>query len=263
MKTAIIISKKDPASLNIKDCLLEKYPFKENNDVYTLEDINIYTIEEESIYSENIDKKIRADLFIFATKHESTSKINSLSVHVPGNWSKAELGGKDRELCVAPVSLIKEILLELEKSNIDYEKIQEVTHHGPFLQKPCLFIEIGSTLSEWTNKEAGEIIATTIMNVLQKPTKKYKIAVGLGGLHHSPIFKKVILRTDITIGHICPKYMLENLDIEMLKQAIEKNVEKVDLILLDWKGLGQYKQKVLDLVKETGLPYERTDKIND
>ena len=57
--------------------------------------------------------------------------------------------------------------------------------------------------------------------------------------------------------------MLENLDIEMLKQAIEKNVEKVDLILLDWKGLGQYKQKVLDLVKETGLPYERTDKIND
>ena len=153
MKTAIIISKKDPASLNIKDCLLEKYPFKENNDVYTLEDINIYTIEEESIYSENIDKKIRADLFIFATKHESTSKINSLSVHVPGNWSKAELGGKDRKLCVAPVSLIKEILLELEKSNIDYEKIQEVTHHGPFLQKPCLFIEIGSTLSEWTNKE--------------------------------------------------------------------------------------------------------------
>ncbi len=262
MRTAIIISKKDPASLNIKDCLLEKYNFREINNIYTLGDIDIYTIEEESIYANNIDKKIKADLFIFASKHESNSKINSLSVHVPGNWSKAELGGKDRKLCVAPASLIKKAFnIMNELNNTGYEVTLEPVHHGPYLEKPAMFIEIGSTEEAWKSKRAGNIIAKTIYRTLSSKTHEYRTAIGIGGTHYPHTFNRIMLETDIAIGIICPKYHLSNLDEEMFSQAIKKTLEKIDFILLDWKGLGQYKQKVLDLVKEAGLPYERTDKI--
>ena len=55
--------------------------------------------------------------------------------------------------------------------------------------------------------------------------------------------------------------MLDKLDEEMIKQGIEKNNEKVDFVLLDWKGLGQEKQKIIDLLKKLNIKYERTDQI--
>ncbi len=269
MQTAIIISKKDPAGLNIKENLLELFPFQktteifDNNFVYQLKDIKIYTTEKESIYCENIDKQINADLFVFATKHEAASKINSLSVHAPGNWGKAEFGGKDKKLCIAPASLLKMALLKLEKlaKNTEWEIVQECTHHGPYLEKPCMFIEIGSSLEQWQNKKAGQIIAKTILHILTEKIPNYKIAFGIGGLHHTPIFKKVMLNTEYSFGHVCPKYQLDNLDKEMLKQALDKTKEKVDLIVIDWKGLGQYKERIINLLKELNLEYKKAKEL--
>ncbi len=234
---AIITSKQDLAGVNIAE-ELKKEPLEKYN-------AELYEVEEKSVNAENIDKKIEADLFIFATKHESKSGIPSLSVHSPGNWGIAELGGKDNELCICPASYLKEALIFLEKNNtINYDIVQECTHHGPFLEKPCFFIEIGSTEKEWKNKEAGKIITKTIIYLLKNKPKQYESAVGLGGLHTTPNFKKIILNSDIAIGHVCPKYNLENLNENNLKQAIEKTIPKSELIILDWKGLKEHKEKV-------------------
>lgn len=250
METVIIISKKDIASLNIKDHL-------------TKFNLNICTIEKESIYAENIDKEIKADLFIFATKHQSKTGIPSLSVHSPGNWSKAEFGGKDKTLCRAPASLLKTAFLEINKlkQDLNYEVVMEITHHGPFLEKPCMFIEIGSSSPQWKDKLAGEVIANAINNIVSKPTEKYRIALGIGGLHTCPNFNKILLNTDIALGHICPKYMLPHLTEDLISQAIEKTQEKVDFILLDWKGLGKEKQRVKEMLNNLNLEYKRTDKL--
>jgi D-aminoacyl-tRNA deacylase len=265
MEFAILVSKTDPAGMNIKEHLL-KNNFKESgefqeNKVYSLDNIKIYTLNKESIYNENIDKEIKADLFIFATTHSATSKINSLSAHAPGNWNKAELGGQEKKLCIAPASYLKLALIELEKAKIEFEKIQECTHHGPYLEKPVMFIEIGSSLEQWQNKQAGEIIAKTIMKILTTEIPKYKIAFGIGGPHHTPNFKKIILNSDIAIGHVCPKYMLEFLDKEIIKQAIEKTYPKAELVLIDWKGLGPYKQKIKEMLEELKVPYKKTKEI--
>ena len=239
---AIITSKQDLAGINIAEELK-----KENLEKYNAK---LYEIEEYSIDAEDIDKKIQADLFIFATKHESKSGIPSLSVHSLGNWGKAELGGKDSELCICPASYLKEALIFLEKNNtINYDIVQECTHHGPYIEKPCFFIEIGSVEEQWKNKEAGNMIAKTIMYLLENPPKEHRTAVGLGGLHTTPNFKKIILNSDIAIGHVCPKYNLENLNEDNLKQAIERTLPKSSLIILDWKGLKQYKEKVKQLVE--------------
>ncbi len=112
MKIAILTSKPDLAGMNIKDSLLELSPFNQagefqNNPVYELNNTKLYTLNKESIYNENIDQEIEADYYIFATKHESASKIPSLSMHTQGNWSKAEFGGKDRTLAPAMPNYLK------------------------------------------------------------------------------------------------------------------------------------------------------------
>lgn len=141
MKTAIIVSKVDPAGMNIAGFLE-----KEN-----LDNAKLYFVEKESIFNENIDKEIEADLFIFATKHQSAKGVHSLSCHSLGNWDKAEAGGKERTLCIAPAVLLKEAFVELSKAGKEMhnEITLEVTHHGPYMEKPCMFIEIGSDKDNW------------------------------------------------------------------------------------------------------------------
>ncbi len=237
---AIITSKQDLAGINIAEELE-----KENLEQYNAKH---YIIEEKPVYAEDIDKKIDAELFIFATKHASKSKIPSLSVHSPGNWGKAGLGGKDNQLNICPANYLKEALIFMEKNNtINFDIVQECTHHGPYLEKPCFFIEIGSTEEQWKNKEAAEIIVRAILHLLKNKPKQYISAVGLGGLHTTPNFKKIILNSNIAIGHVCPTYNLDNLNKSNLTQALENTVPESSLIILDWKGLKQYKEKVKEL----------------
>ncbi len=264
MQTAIICSQQDTAGLNIKDKLLQMYDFKEEgyfeeSRYYRLKNIGLYTTEHDSVDCENVDEKIDADLFVFATKHESKAGIPSLCVHTQGNWGSADYGGKPRTLCVCPASYLKEGFRKIHELAGDsgYDIIQEVTHHGPFLEKPSFFIEIGSNKERWEDESAARIIAKTIMHLIEEKPN-YRTAIGIGGLHHSPNFKKIILDTDIAMGHICPKYQLKNLDIEMVNQAIAKTRPSPEMVILDWKGLSGYKNKMKKIIDQIKLPIKRT-----
>jgi len=266
MSYAIIVSEGCPAGMNVKECLLEMYKFKEesafeHHPLYTHKLANLYSIDKLHIYAENIDKTIPEDILIFATTHSSKEKVPSLSCHVPGNWGKAELGGKDNQLCIAPALLLKKAYLELKNHHLpDHQVTLEVTHHGPYLEKPVMFIEIGSSKEHWGDRKAGEIIAHTIMKLVDgNDLQNQKVAVGIGGTHYCYNFNKVVERTDIAIGHVCPKHSLEDFSEEMLKQAISQTKEVVDLILIDWKGLGGEKEKIKSIVEKFDI---ETKKIN-
>lgn len=274
MKTALIIWKDCPAGNNVKNHLINEFNFKKTNDsfdnnpIYQLnDDIKLYTINTKHINAENIDKNIEADRFIFSTTHRSEAGTASFSVHAPGNWNRAEMGGQKREICIAMPTLMKQAYLKLKKQNNleEFNVTMECTHHGPYLEKPCMFIEIGSTEKQWTNQEAGRIVAQTITTVLVgnkngNTEKKYEVAFGIGGPHYCNNFNKILERTDIAVGHVCPKYALESLDEIMIKQGVEKSQEKVDFILLDWKGLGKEKQRITELLKKLNIEFKRTDK---
>ncbi len=220
--------------------------------------VKLFLKDKDSVYLENIDQEINCDMIIFPTMHQSKSGIHSLSVHTQGNWGQAMLGGKERELGVSPACWLKSAMkiLEVKAQELHYEVIQEVTHHGPSLNVPSMFIEIGSSIEEWTNKNAGKLIAETIIELLEMKIPNYKTAVALGGLHHMPSFKKIIIDSNIAIGHACPKYNLENLDREMILQAMNKTIPKADLVIVDWKGLGEYKEKIKEILK--GIKWMRT-----
>ena len=263
MKFALIVSQKDSAGLTVKQSLLDEGFLAlgenfEKSPVFELAIRNnqakLYTTEQDSIYCENIDKEIDADIFIFATKHQSAAGIHSLSVHPIGNFGKAEFGGKDKTLCRAPAFYLKTAYqLLTEYNTLSHEVIHESTHHGPYMEKPSMFIEIGSSPEEWKNPKAGRILAKTIIDLISAPKKQYKAAFGIGGLHHAPNFKKMILESDISLAHLCPKHHSMNLNSELIMQGIEKSIPKTEIIVLDWKGLGGEKERIKELLSSVAV----------
>jgi D-aminoacyl-tRNA deacylase len=255
MKFAVLYSKKDLAGVNIAQELKDHY----------LPQTPIIEMKKESIFNEDIDKDIRLkdmDFLIFATKHQSKEKIPSLSLHAPGNWRNADFGGKSGKICPTSSLALKFLFQKLNENSQDKNVTLECTHHGPLIDKPCCFIEIGSDEAAWKDKELGKIIAKTIADFQNFKKTKYKTAIGIGGPHYCPNFNKIQKNSDIAISHIIPEYVLP-LTRPMLEEAIAKTKEDIDLILVDWKGCGksEEREKVIEIIEKIGIGWERTSKI--
>ena len=277
---AIISSSKDAAGANTRSSLIELFGFESIGEKFDDADvmqfnkiegkkIRLYLINEDLIFAENIDKRISADIYIFASKHRSKENTPSFAVHSIGNWRKAEFGGKEKALCPCSAILLKNLYLSLMQNShffgksADFELTMEATHHGPYMEKPAVFVEIGSTEKEWNDKQNGDVIAKTIMGALEREreNQNYESCVVLGGTHYTQAGNKAMGRTNYAVGHVCPKYALEHLDEEMLLQAISKTIPNPKIVLLDWKGLGKEKQKILNLLKNIKMEFKRIDKI--
>ena len=250
MKYAIITTEKNEASKNIKKAL----------ERYDLKDSEIYTFSDHTYNLEDLDMDV--DAFIFPTKHESESKKKTLTVHITGNFNDNKFGGKKRTLSLGSGLLLKKAFLLLNKYNdLDYEVSLEATHHGPDLNKPHFFIEIGSSEEEWKDEKAAEVIARVIKDVVNSDVKEEKVCIGLGSGHYCSNFNKILLNSDIAISHICPKHNLPFFNKRMLKEALEKTSEKVDFILLDWKGMGKEKARIITLLEDENIEYKKTKDI--
>ena len=103
MNIAIIIDKKDPAGINIRNKLISQEVFMPINLYFEEEKVykydNAYLLMANKILDKNsicheIKEVLDIDpqLLIFATKHASKSGIPSLTAHTPGNWDIAEMG---------------------------------------------------------------------------------------------------------------------------------------------------------------------------
>ena len=163
---------------------------------------------------------------------------------------------------MAAYNTFKHFFQNLDKLNdSDYKVTLEVTHHGPFIKTPSLFIEIGSTEKEWKDPKAGEVIAKTIIDSIKtfKKTKKYKIAFGIGGPHYSPNFNNIQLGDKFALSHVMPEYSLP-LTENLLNELKTKTVESIGVAVVDWKGIGKAdsRNKVGELLEKSGLEIIRT-----
>ena len=272
-KYLVVASKKDKAGINITTHLSQ---FRKNPVLLGMQTeskgFDFYLVEDEILFTENLDmEKInKYDFIIFASKHKSEKGKKALTVHAPGNFRGRDFGGQAGKICKSSALFQKQIFEKLksnsEKYNFkDYDVTLEATHHGPLIDKPCVFIEIGSTENEWTNRKAGFIIAKTISETIQefKENPYNEIAVAIGGPHYCPNFNKIQLKSNIAISHIIPQYSFP-LTEEMVKEAIEKTEEEVDFVVLDWKGLGpsEQRQQVLDVLDKLYVSYKRTSEVS-
>jgi len=222
---AIIISKKDIASVNISKVLLSSYDWDKNGNIYIYDDRLLYFIEDEHLYHDNVDVEIEKlgysiDTIIFASRHSSKEERKTLSVHPIGNFGKAEYGGKDGKLVKTNARLMRNALelLKEKSTDTDYETSYEATHHGPWLETPAFFIEVGSTERQWNDMEACRIVAEVIMEMKEA---NYGVAIGVGGGHYAPRFTDIAMKNGIAFGHIAARYALPYLDEEMLIKMVE------------------------------------------
>jgi D-aminoacyl-tRNA deacylase len=112
--------------------------------------------------------------------------------------------------------------LRKEADGLDYEVTFEVTHHGPYLETPTLFIEIGSSEATWEAPEAGQAIARSLLNV---QLSDYPVAMGIGGGHYAPRFSESSLAKKIDFGHMLPNYAFDLSDREALADMIRRGME--------------------------------------
>ena len=232
---------------------------------------DFYLVEEDMLRNENLDlERINEyDFVIFASKHVSEKGGKTLSVHSPGNWRNANFGGESGKVCPASAIFQKQIFEKLnetaKKFHLDnYDVTMEATHHGPLIDKPCLFIEIGSTETEWRDRRAGFVIAKTIQEAIETFNENpYNVvAVGIGGPHYCPNFNKIQLNSNVAISHVIPGYVMPITE-EMIKEAVDKTSEDIDFVVLDWKGLGkaENRQEVIDILEKNYISWKKSGDI--
>jgi len=269
MRFAIAYSKLNSAGINIVERLKE---------ISFTPQFPIIELKKETIFSEDITEKkypeLRGiDFLIFASTHRSAKGNPSLSLHAPGNWRNADLGGEAGKVCKTSAFVLKYLFQELNKNyeeskntlTQEYSITLEVTHHGPLTNIPCCFIELGSCEEQWKDKDAAKIIAKTILSLQNYPNThidNWQAVIGIGGPHYAPNFNKIQLNSNYALSHIIPEYALP-LTESMLKQAEEKTLEQIKEVLIDYKGSGnsESRQNILNIIEKHGLKVKRTDKV--
>lgn len=247
MTVFLVSSVEDPAGTNIKSLLLENSPWEnigvfEQNPVYkniTINDIYLVTIKGRTIRQEHLDKKLeevlhlKATQIIFTTRHRSKTGEPTLTVHPIGNYGLAEFGGTTKTLVPSAPRLMTQLLRLIQKNliktTLQYKVCYEVTHHGPFLETPTFFAEVGSTETQWQKKEPASIIAQSLLELLSKYREEkdlpseIPVLVGIGGGHYAPRFTEIVFQKNAAFGHMIPSYHIEegNITIEMLEKAIQ------------------------------------------
>lgn len=267
-------SKKDTASVNISKQILGNYSFKpckekfKEAQVYVAnicnQEVRLAVLEDELVYAQNLtDFSPKPTLIIFLSRHSSESGTPTLSVHTPGNLGPASLGGIAGKVSISPANAMRTALKAMatlaKEKQINYKVSYECTHHGPSLDRPAMFVELGSSPTQWMDLEAAEVVARAAIKAISSfELEEAQTVLGIGGPHYNEKFTRIALEGNIAFGHIIPKYAIQEIDENILRQCVEKTLEKVELAVLDWKGIkGEDKQPLLKMLKNIGIKIQK------
>jgi D-aminoacyl-tRNA deacylase len=270
----LVHSARDVAGVNIAKRILECYTFSktkevyQENPVYTAEingkKVSFLTLKEEAVNAQYLPEGFpNAQLIVFISRHSSQSGKPTLSVHTTGNFGEAGLGGLPRTLSVAPAVAMQTALKALyrlrQEMNLNYEVSYECTHHGPSLNVPVMFVELGSSELQWNDSTAAQAVGDAAMSAIANfSASSISPVLGIGGPHYNQKFTRMALAGEAAFGHMIPKYAISTIDSEMLSQCVKKTLEKASLAVLDWKGItSQDKPELLSSLQEIGLPFKK------
>jgi len=267
-----VASEDDVASRGIAEKIVDGHGFERLSETFRSRpmyrkvlngrEVRLITVKGELVFEQQIADPFKPELVVFLSRHESRSGRPILSVHAPGNLGDADFGGIAGKVSIAPANAMRNVLREMtvERDRMGLEGFEvyyEGTHHGPSLDFPSMFVEIGSTLSEWVNADAAEAVARAVMGAVSCGST-VPAALGIGGSHQNRRFTRLAIECDVAFGHIIPSHLFEVLDAEMLRQCVERTLERVQMLVLDWKGIdGKDREGLLAKLKEVPLEVRR------
>lgn len=229
----IVTSSEDPASMNIRARLLEQPGWAErgvfeSHPVLVRGDFRMVQVDRIHLEEDFVDDRVSASLnepvevVIFASRHRAESRIPTLTVHPIGNYSTADFGGEPGTLSKSAPQYMTSALrsLSINAKDLGFSVSFETTHHGPIVNSPAFYIEIGSYEELWERQDAAEAIAKTIHSIRDDG---FPVIVCVGGGHYAPRFTEVALSRKVSIGHMAANYALDSLSPEMISQMSSKS----------------------------------------
>lgn len=170
------------------------------------------------------------DEIIFPSRHSAASGRPSLTLHPIGVMQldvdeTPPYGGKAGKAPPPSTRLAswwQELVQKSEHADLgeEFDKSLEVTHHGPWVEVPSLFIEVGSTSATWGHIGAAEFLADIIHRGLglgggngfgswdSEINSGDPVLITLGGGHYAPRANNLGLQSGLQIGHMLATYAL-------------------------------------------------------
>ncbi len=150
------------------------------------------------------------EVLVFLSKHKAASGRPSLTVHPVGNFAEAKFGGRPGRVSPAPAALQTELLRALARhrdaAGYAAEVTFEVTHHGPLVDVPACFLELGSAEPQWTDRDGASVVAHACLEAATRQPPPHPIVIGLGGGHYAPRFTEVALTRQVHFAHLVPSH---------------------------------------------------------
>ncbi len=237
--TLLLASSSDTASLNLHDAMLRLSGWGEPAAighgllrVHESRRVHLLLIEELHIMADGMDRTheeatgCTVDEVLVLSRHVSATEIPALTLHaigIPGETPHGERGqaGGRKGTVVPPsprfASLFRSMLSLARSRGLDevFDLTLETTHHGPLLERPALYIEIGSTEREWSSVQAADLWAEVIsgnLGLSGNPPVEWSpgddVMIGLGGGHYAPRHKAVLSESEFWVGHLLANYAL-------------------------------------------------------
>lgn len=185
----------DPASVNIYSHLMKNFVWSElsssghERKIFKSVPVDhppvyLWMVHEPTIHINYPDVKFLQDFvaqgaeecppslqeILFLSKHAAKSGTVSLTVHPVGiPWlDDASSAGGIPGRCTPPSThigpLYRAVNIATKARGLDavFQTSLEATHHGPYCDIPCCYVEIGSSENEWSNEDAGDVWSTCL-----------------------------------------------------------------------------------------------------
>jgi D-aminoacyl-tRNA deacylase len=253
---AVVCSRADPASLNIYERLWELSSWQCQDGYSSYGRMYLIIHNEKQTQLCGLDDRLadlglKPDMVVFASRHESKAGLPWLGGHFIGILED----GQCKLSAATPGGLCSFL------HNIDlpgYAISAEATHHGPVdLKTPCFFAEIGSTLNEWQDRQAGEAVARAIL-ALQAWNRP--VFLGFGGGHYVARQTDLMFKATVAFGHLFSNYQMAGVNQEVIEEACRKS--KASYAYLDRKSLRSEERKRIEkILAELDLPVLRSREI--
>ena len=228
----IVVSRADQASAHIGSQLLDREGWTTHTDesrpdadgggefhrrkgfeLREFEPIHVELHSPETAFSnpENLD------FLVFVSRHAGeTGQL--LTAHFTGNFGPAKYGGEPRAFARAAPGAQKAVIGALDSHAPEgYDVGIECTHHGPTAPSiPSLFVELGSSETEWEDPEGARAVADAVLDLEgvsadHKPvgSEPPRHVVGFGGGHYTPRCTRLVGDSEWAVGHIGYDWQLE------------------------------------------------------
>lgn len=265
----LVVNRGDNASTNIRDRLLESGEWADTGSSFRGHPMHqrgydmLVEVDGPTIHDEHLSGGLQRfgwpiAAVWFLSRHRAASGQPSLTVHPIGNPAEAKYGGRHNRFSPSAPrdmgALLRRLAHHRDAAGLPHDVSYEATHHGPYMELPSLFVEIGSDETWYDDIPSGNVLAAAVTDVLDgEGFIDGPVHVGIGGGHYVPRMNDKALAGEADFGHLLAAYAIDaEADGALVAEALAKT-PGADGLYLHKKGLkGPQRQAVLAWAEAAG-----------